>query len=224
MSWVRRAVALTLGLGLCLAACGPSGATSAGPTTSALGHRAPPDATPQAAPPAAPVPGGGTATIQTPEGAIVIQLYGGSAPVATANFVQLSKSGYYDGVVFQRIVPGFVIQGGDGQFGREPAVDMANVGSGGPGYTIVDEPVVGDYTRGVVAMARTSQPDSQGSQFFICLADLRGQLDKAGDYVIFGHVTQGMDVVDRIAAGPSSGPPAYLASQPVPMTSVVITP
>jgi len=162
--------------------------------------------------------------VETPDGTIVIELYGGSAPVATANFVQLAQAGYYDGVVFQRIVPGFIIQGGDGQYGREPNVDVAHVGQGGPGYTIVDEAVVGDYTRGIVAMARTAQPNSQGSQFFICLADLRTQLDKAGGYVIFGLVTAGMDVVDRIAAGPNGGAPDNLATQPVPMTHVVVTP
>lgn len=217
-------LALALLVGGCsgstTSATAPSGASGVAPSFDLK----PPSATPLTVVPAAPVVGGGTATIETPQGNIVIQLYGGSAPVATANFVQLARAGWYDGVVFQRIVPGFVIQGGDGEYGREPNLDPAHLGQGGPGYTIVDEPVVGNYVRGAVAMARTSQPNSAGSQFFICLADLTGRLDRAGGYVIFGHVVNGMDVVDRIAALPNSGPPANLALQPVPMTRVTIQP
>ena len=95
-------------------------------------------------------------------------------------------------------MPDFVIQGGD------PNGD----GTGGPGYTIPDEQVVGDYGRGVVAMARTSQPNSQGSQFFIVVDDAaRPALEQYRTYVIFGEVVSGMDVVDQIAARPNSGPP-----------------
>jgi cyclophilin family peptidyl-prolyl cis-trans isomerase len=167
--------------------------------------------------------GAATATIQTPLGNIVIALTPVTAPIATANFVKLARAGYYDGVVFHRLVPGFVIQGGDGQYGNVDAIDPAHVGQGGPGYTIKDEAVVGDYVRGTVAMARTAAPDSQGSQFFICLADLTQRLDKAGGYVIFGHVIAGMDVVDAIAAGPNGGGQANLALEPVPMTHVTIS-
>ena len=93
-------------------------------------------------------------------------------------------------------MPGFVIQGGD------PKGD----GTGGPGYTIPDETVVGEYGRGIVAMARTSQPDSQGSQFFIVLDDgARDALEQFRTYVIFGNVVSGMDVVDEIAAMPNCG-------------------
>ena len=138
--------------------------------------------------------------------------------------MKLAQSGYYDGVVFHRLVPGFVIQGGDGQYGKADAYDAQRVGQGGPGYTIKDEPVVGDYVRGAVAMARTPAPDSQGSQFFICLDDLTGRLDKAGGYVIFGQVVSGMDVVDAIAAMPNGGEPANQALDPVPMTKVTIAP
>ncbi len=163
-----------------------------------------------------------TATIETPQGSIVIALEPETAPIATANFVTLAESGYYDGVVFHRLVPGFVIQGGDGQYGKADAYDAQRVGGGGPGYTIKDEPVVGDYIRGAVAMARTAAPDSQGSQFFICLDDLTGRLDKAGGYVIFGQVVSGMEVVDAIAAMPNGGEPANQALDPVPMTRVTI--
>jgi len=182
---------------------------------------------PSASPSGAATPGtatGGplTATIETPQGSIVIALKPATAPIATANFVTLAESGYYDGVVFHRLVPGFVIQGGDGQYGKADGYDAQRVGEGGPGYTIKDEPVVGDYVRGAVAMARTAAPDSQGSQFFICLDDLTGRLDKAGGYVIFGQVVSGMEVVDTIAAMPNSGEPANQALDPVPMTKVTI--
>ena len=165
-------------------------------------------------PDVAPAPAGdGTAAIiRTALGDITIELYNESAPVAAANFAKLAGAHFYDGVVFHRIVPGFVIQGGD----------PTGTGRGGPGYTIQDETVVGEYERGIVAMARTPAPNSQGSQFFICLADLRDRLQKSGGYVIFGLVTSGMDVVDRIAAGPNSGSPNNQALEPVAMTSVEI--
>lgn len=166
---------------------------------------------------------GPTATIETPLGNIVIRLTPETAPIAETNFVTLARSGYYDGVVFHRIAPDFVIQGGDGQYGHASALDAARLGLGGPGYAIKDEPVIGEYLRGTVAMARTPAPDSAGSQFFICLADLSARLDKAGGYVIFGQVVSGMDVVDAIAAGPNSGPPANRALTPMPMTRVTIS-
>ena len=104
-----------------------------------------------------------TVTLATAKGDIVIKVTGSMAPQATGNFVALAACGFYDGVVFHRLVPGFVIQGGDGQFGRAPNVDTTQVGNGGPGYTIADDPVTTPYKRGTVAMARTSQPHSQGS-------------------------------------------------------------
>jgi len=165
-----------------------------------------------------------TATIVTPMGDIVIALKPDTAPIATANFVKLAESGYYDGVAFHRLVPGFVIQAGDAQFGKADAFDPERVGTGGPGYTIKDEPVIGDYVRGSVSMARTAAPDSQGSQFFIALEDLTGSLPKSGGYVIFGQVIEGMDVVDAIGAMPNSGSDTgNTALEPVPMESVTIT-
>jgi cyclophilin family peptidyl-prolyl cis-trans isomerase len=172
----------------------------------------PPEATPLAEPPAEPASDGTTATISTELGDIVIQLYTDSAPVATANFINLAEAGYYDGVVFHRLVPGFVIQGGD----------PTGTGTGGPGYTIQDEPVVGVYGRGIVAMARRSEPNSQGSQFFIVLDDgAEGALEAARTYTIFGEVTEGMDVADAIAAteiGPGDRP-----LEPVAMDSVTVS-
>ena len=138
------------------------------------------------------------ATIDTDKGAIEIEINEKGAPKAAANFIELAKKGYYDGVVFHRLVPGFVIQGGDGEYGHIDKLDRGRLGTGGPGYKFADEPFEGDYVRGAVAMANAG-PNTNGSQFFICLADLSGgQLPKK--YTLFGHVTSGMDVVDAIGA------------------------
>jgi cyclophilin family peptidyl-prolyl cis-trans isomerase len=165
-----------------------------------------------------------TVTIATAKGSIIIAIKGSLSPIATGNFVALAKCGYYDGVIFQRLVPGFVIQGGDGQFGREPNVYPDLVGSGGPPYTIQDEPVTASYVRGTVAMARTSRPNSANSQFFIVLSDAAGaSLAQTNTYQIMGNVTTGMDVVDTIAAMPNSGDPTNAATDPVAMTKVTVT-
>lgn len=153
---------------------------------------APPSATPLASPPAAPAGDGTTATIVTDVGTIVIELYTDSAPVATQNFINLASAGFYNGIDFHRLVPNFMIQGGD----------PLGTGRGGPGYAIQDEPVVGAYNRGIVAMARTSAPNSQGSQFFIIVKDSPSLV--GGKYAIFGNVTSGMDVVDQIVGMPTA--------------------
>jgi cyclophilin family peptidyl-prolyl cis-trans isomerase len=138
------------------------------------------------------------ATIDTDKGVIEIELSATGAPKAAANFIELARKGYYDGVVFHRLVPGFVIQGGDGEHGHADKLDRGRLGTGGPGYKFADEPFEGDYARGAVAMAN-SGPNTNGSQFFICLADLSGgRLPKK--YTLFGQVTSGMDVVDAIGA------------------------
>ncbi|MFO7532969.1 MAG: peptidylprolyl isomerase [Candidatus Limnocylindrales bacterium] len=149
----------------------------------------PPSATPN--PVALEVPAGdGTAVRLTTElGDVVIGLFNESAPVAAENFLNLAQAGYYDGVGFHRAVPGFVLQGGDPD----------GTGMGGPGYTIPDEEVVGQYGRGIVAMARTQEPDSQGSQFFVILDDeAEAALEAFRTYTIFGRVVEGLDVVDAI--------------------------
>jgi cyclophilin family peptidyl-prolyl cis-trans isomerase len=143
------------------------------------------------------------ATIDTDKGAIEIELSTKGAPKATANFIELAGKGFYDGVVFHRLVPGFVIQGGDGEYGHVDRLDRGRLGTGGPGYKFADEPFEGDYVRGAVAMANAG-PNTNGSQFFICLADLSGgRLPKK--YTLFGHVTSGMDAVDAIAAAKRDG-------------------
>lgn len=159
-----------------------------------------------------PLPAGATrtVTIETDKGAIAITIQADLSPIAAGNFVALAGCGYYDGVVFHRVVRGFVIQGGD----------PTGSGSGGPGYTIKDEPVTAIYSRGTVAMARTSQPNSVGSQFFIVLDDAaRAALASANTYQIMGTVSAGMDAVDAIAAAAD----AELPSQPVTMTKVTVS-
>jgi cyclophilin family peptidyl-prolyl cis-trans isomerase len=133
------------------------------------------------------------------------------SPIAAGNFVALAGCGYYDGVVFHRVVPGFVIQGGD----------PTGTGTGGPGYTIKDEQVTAQYGRGVVAMARTSQPDSVGSQFFIVTDDAaREALASYNTYQIIGHVTAGMETADAITAAAAG---VELPSDPVEMTTVTVS-
>lgn len=126
----------------------------------------------------------------TERGEIVFELYPDTAPLAVSNFVYLAEQGYYDGLIFHRVVPEFVIQGGD----------PTGTGAGGPGYTFEDE--LGDdrtYDKGIVAMANRG-PDTNGSQFFIMLKDYSfDQLAKA--YTIFGNVTEGIEVVDAIGMG-----------------------
>ncbi len=126
------------------------------------------------------------ATIQTGKGNIVIQFFG-DAPHAVSNFIYLADKKFYDGLKFHRREEGFVIQGGDPN----------GNGTGGPGYSFPDEKVTRDYKKGIVAMAN-SGPNTNGSQFFIMLADTP-QLPK--QYTIFGQVVEGQDVVDQIAVG-----------------------
>lgn len=125
------------------------------------------------------------ADLHTNHGDITIELDAPRAPLAVNNFVFLSREGYYDGVIFHRVVPGFVIQGGD----------PTGTGRGGPGYTFRDElEGPAGYSRGTVAMANAG-PNTNGSQFFVCLADV----GLPHSYTIFGRVTDGMGAVDSIA-------------------------
>lgn len=125
-------------------------------------------------------------TMATDKGVIEIELFGSEAPLTVSNFISLSNDGFYNGLTFHRREEGFVIQGGD---------PVGN-GTGGPGYKFRDEPVTRDYERGIVAMAN-SGPNTNGSQFFIMLADT--PLPK--NYTIFGKVTSGLEVVDQIQVG-----------------------
>jgi peptidyl-prolyl cis-trans isomerase B (cyclophilin B) len=166
-----------------------------------------------------------TVTITTPKGDIVITIKGSLSPIATGNFVALAQCGYYDGVVFHRVATlpdgtPFVIQGGDGMFGRTPNLYPDLLGSGGPPYTIQDEPVTTAYKRGTVAMARTADPNSVGSQFFIVLDDKDGDvLSSYNTYQIIGSVPAGMDVADAIYAAAD----AEVPTNPIPMTKVTVS-
>ncbi|MGI8703005.1 MAG: peptidylprolyl isomerase [Candidatus Limnocylindrales bacterium] len=195
-----------------LAACSAGATGSAGPVPvgsgSGDGSLGPPEATPLAEAPAEPATDGTTVTIETEAGPIVIELFNRSAPVASENFVNLAESGFYDGLVFQRIVPGYIIQGGDPE----------GNGSGGPGYVFPDEPFAGSYQRGTVAMANAG-PDTNGSQFFIVVGDASGL---PRDYTIFGRVREGLEVVDAIVSGPRGGPRDDQALEPVTMNTVTV--
>jgi peptidyl-prolyl cis-trans isomerase B (cyclophilin B) len=212
-----RLVAAAIAIPALLAACwsGGGAATVAPPSEAAGG--------PTGCPTSQPAPLGAdekrTVTIATDKGDIEIEVDGALSPIAAGNFVALAGCGWYDGVVFHRVVPGFVSQGGDGQYGRSPNIDP-RVGQGGPPYTIHDEPVTATYGRGTVAMARTPEPNSVGSQFFIVLDDAaRDPLESANTYQIIGSVTSGMEAVDAIAAAADAEQP----SDPVVMNSVTVS-
>ena len=147
-----------------------------------------------------------TATIVTTAGTMTAELYAADAPRTVNNFVTLARDGFYDGVIFHRVIPGFMIQGGDPD----------GTGRGGPGYKFNDEPVKRRYTRGTLAMANAG-PNTNGSQFFIMHADY----GLPPSYTIFGKLTSGEDIVDAIASTPrdSNDRPRSQVS----MTSVTIT-
>jgi cyclophilin family peptidyl-prolyl cis-trans isomerase len=127
-------------------------------------------------------------TISTDKGDIVMDLDASLAPTTVNHFVVNARNGFYDGLTFHRVVPDFVIQGGDPE----------GTGRGGPGYRFDDEPVRGEYTLGAVAMANAG-PDTNGSQFFICIDDCTRKLQPL--YNLFGYVTSGIEVAQSIAVG-----------------------
>ncbi len=141
------------------------------------------------------------AVITTSEGVMVLEFYPDVAPNHVANFEKLARSGFYDGTAFHRVIPGFMIQGGDPNTKNEAAKD--SWGMGGPGYTVNAEFNSKHHARGILSMARANDPNSAGSQFFICQADC-GQLD--GQYTVFGNLIKGFDVLDKIATAPTEQP------------------
>jgi peptidyl-prolyl cis-trans isomerase B (cyclophilin B) len=136
------------------------------------------------------------AVIETKFGNIELKFFPEVAPQHVINFMDLAKKGFYDGTTFHRVIPGFMIQGGDPS-SKNP--DRSKHGTGGPGYTIKAEFNEKTHTRGVLSMARAAHPDSAGSQFFICVAD-SFFLDKK--YTVFGEVASGMEVADKIVSQP----------------------
>ena len=129
------------------------------------------------------------AIIHTNHGAIEVELFDEDAPKTVENFTSLARKGFYDGVIFHRVIPDFMIQGGD----------PTGTGTGGPGYQFDDEQNDRSVVRGVLAMANAG-PNTNGSQFFVVTADACPWLD--GKHTVFGQVTSGMDVVDRISELP----------------------
>ncbi len=127
-----------------------------------------------------------TAIIKTSKGDVEISFYSSDAPNTVKNFIKLAQQGFYNGVIFHRVIKGFMIQGGD----------PTGTGSGGPGYEFPDEPVTKAYVKGTVAMAN-SGPNTNGSQFFILKKDTSLQ----PNYTIFGEVISGQEVVDQLAIG-----------------------
>ncbi len=149
------------------------------------------------------------AVLHTDKGDIEIALATDKTPITTNNFITLAQKDFYNGTIFHRVINGFMIQGGD----------PTGTGAGGPGYKFADEPFDGEYTRGTVAMANAG-PNTNGSQFFIMHADV--PLPK--NYVIFGHVTKGMDVVDAIATAKVTTSDSGEQSKPVtPVTVKTVT-
>lgn len=145
-----------------------------------------------------------SAVLHTSEGDIEIGLLADKSPLTTNNFVALARDGYFDGVIFHRIVRGFVIQGGDPQ----------GTGMGGPGYSFADElPPVLPYAPGVVAMANAG-PNTNGSQFFICTGAHSSGLNSHPNYSVFGQVTSGMETVMKIDGAPVAMAPGGEMSRP----------
>ncbi len=149
--------------------------------------------------------GNEVAIIKTNKGDIVVELAGNDAPIHVGNFVELAKSGFYDGLKYHRYVPGFVIQGGcphtKGKSAEEVASGQGPFGTGGPGYNIKQEYTTNPNNKhedGALAMARSMHPDSAGSQFYLCLGPQHG-LDS--DYTVFGLTVEGLDVISELRAG-----------------------
>ena len=161
------------------------------------------------------------AVVETKFGKMVIEFFDKDAPKTVANFKKLAKDSFYDGTAFHRIVGGFMIQGGD-PLSKNP--DNPNVGSGGPGYQIAAEFNTNKHVLGVVSMARSNNPDSAGSQFFICLGDATF-LD--GKYTAFGKLIAGVDVLKKIGSVPTkmnaSGSEKSVPEQRVGIEHVKIT-
>jgi len=135
-----------------------------------------------------------TATIETEKGNLVLDLFAKDVPKTVNNFIFLAREGYYDGVTFHRVIPDFMIQGGDP---LTKGTDIAKYGTGGPGYHVKAEFNDRPHVRGAVSMARAQHPDSAGSQFFIVIKDSHFLDHK---YTVFGEVVNGMEVADKIVA------------------------
>ena len=154
-----------------------------------------------------------TATFETSRGTIVVDLFADRAPVTVNNFVFLAKDGFFDGLVFHRVIPDFMVQGGDPK----------GTGTGGPGYSIPAEFNDRPHKEGVLSMARAQDPNSGGSQFFVCLDYARTKmLDH--NYTVFGTVTDGMNAVNDIAHTPIANQQTGAPRDPQIIQSVTVKP
>jgi cyclophilin family peptidyl-prolyl cis-trans isomerase len=158
-----------------------------------------------------------TGKIFTKHGEIAVEFYANDAPKTVENFKKLASSGFYDNLVFHRIVPGFVIQGGDPN--TKTDANRSRWGTGGPGWNVKAEFNKNKHSRGALSMARSQDPNSAGSQFFIVLKDANF-LD--GQYTVFGRVTSGMEAVDKIGALKTDSMDAPVNSDEARITKVAI--
>jgi cyclophilin family peptidyl-prolyl cis-trans isomerase len=156
--------------------------------------------------------------ITTNFGDIKVEFYPEHAPKTVENFRELTNRGFYDGLIFHRIVPNFVIQGGDPN--TRDVNNRARWGTGGPGWNIKAEFNKNKHSRGTLSMARSQDPDSAGSQFFIVLKD-SNFLD--GQYTVFGKVISGMDVVDKIASLKTDSADAPIDTEKAKMIKVTVS-
>jgi len=185
MKTARGIFALMLGFLLCAAACTQSGTTPSKPAGTIKEEKKKMSTT--------------KAIIETKFGNITLIFFADVAPGHVKNFVDLAKKGFYDGTTFHRVIPGFMIQGGDP---NSKNADKRMHGMGGPGYSIKAEFNERPHKRGTLSMARSASPDSAGSQFFICVKD-SSFLDR--QYTVFGEVESGMEVADKIVSQPKDG-------------------
>lgn len=161
-------------------------------------------------------------TLVTTKGDITLAIYEDVMPITAGNFLKLAQEGFYNGTKFHRVIPGFMVQGGDPLTKND---NEAVYGTGGPGYTIEDEFVEGlSNERGTISMANTGAPNSGGSQFFINVADNTGlDFDKeplSSKHPVFGKVVNGMDVVDEIVNTPTKE--RDIPAEPVVITDVIV--
>lgn len=162
------------------------------------------------------------AVLKTSDGEMVVEFWPEVAPKTVENFKKLAREGFYDGTAFHRIIKGFMIQGGDPN--TKDLTNESRYGTGGPGYSIPAEFNERPHVRGVLSMARSQDPNSAGSQFFICLGTAKS-LDR--QYTAFGHLIKGLDVLDKIGDTPVTGSAMGERSKPtsrVALESVKIVP
>jgi cyclophilin family peptidyl-prolyl cis-trans isomerase len=159
-----------------------------------------------------------TGLISSSLGEIKVEFYPGHAPKTVENFKKLANRGFYEGLIFHRIVPNFVIQGGDPN--TRDVNNRTRWGTGGPGWNIKAEFNKNKHSRGTLSMARSQDPDSAGSQFFIVLKD-SNFLD--GQYTVFGRVISGMDVVDKIASLRTDSTDAPIDTEKAKMIKVTVS-